>query len=122
MPWLPNPKLNPAVMPTTPMTSTQPLRKLPPPRGKLRRENTSSTSLDHPMLTLCKLFAVSALPLILLVGGCKTDPAADFQAVQKNVSTRTGSTPEWPRSAADSEKLDTQVKQLLADELTPDTA
>jgi len=42
--------------------------------------------------------------------------------VQKNISARAGSTPEWPRSAAESEKLDARVNQLLANELTTDSA
>jgi cobalt-zinc-cadmium efflux system outer membrane protein len=65
-------------------------------------------------------FLLLALPLI--AAGCKTNPTADFQAVQKTASARTGLTPEWPRSAAESEKLDARITQLLANELTPDAA
>ncbi len=60
--------------------------------------------------------------LPLLAAGCATHPDTDFQTVQKNISVRAGSTPEWPRSAAEREKLDAAVKQLLANELTPDSA
>ncbi len=85
--------------------------KLPPGQGG------SQTKAGHaPRLVLL------ALPLTLLAAGCKTNPSADFQPVQKTISARAGSTPEWPRSAAESEKLDAGVRQLLADELTTDTA
>src|SRR5437899_1643314 len=72
------------------------------------------------MIPLCKAIALVALPLI--AAGCKTNPAADFQPVQKTISSRVGSTPEWPRSATESEKLDAGVKQLLANELTTESA
>src|SRR6266702_3320229 len=67
-------------------------------------------------------FLLPALSLALLAAGCATKPNTDFQPVQKNISARAGSTPEWPRSAAESEKLDARVNQLLANELTTDSA
>ena len=98
-----------------PRSTLLPRRPVPPKVPP--SEGGSQTKAGHaPRLVLL------ALPLTLLAAGCKTSPSADFQVVQKNVSGRTGSTPEWPRSAAESEKFDARITQLLANELTPDTA
>src|SRR5258708_6140988 len=75
------------------------LPKLPPSEGGSR------TKEDAPR------FLLLALPLLLLAASCKTNPTADFQPVQKTISARAGSTPEWPRSAAESEKLHARLKQ-----------
>jgi len=96
---------------STPLPRRPVLPKLPPSEGGSRTKEGYAPR-----------FLLLALPLLLLAASCKTNPAADFQPVQKTISARAGSTPEWPRSAAESEKLDARVKQLLANELTTDSA
>jgi len=67
-----------------------------------------------------KLLALLTLPL--MAAGCKTDPTMGFKDVQETVARRTGQKVEWPRTSAESEKAEAAVGQLLADELTADSA
>ena len=66
-------------------------------------------------------FLCSLIPLVL-VAGCKTNPAAGFGDVQKTVAQRTGHDIEWPRSVADADKADAAVAQLLQTNLNADSA
>jgi len=57
------------------------------------------------------------------VAGCKNQSSRGFpNRPKKKCFWANGFTPEWPRSAAESEKLDARITQVLANELTPDAA
>src|SRR6266496_5733037 len=64
----------------------------------------------------------SLLALALLVAGCKTNPTAGFDDVQKTIAARTGQQIIWPTTAEANQKADTAVGELVSKELTPDSA
>jgi cobalt-zinc-cadmium efflux system outer membrane protein len=72
------------------------------------------------MTTMFKFASLFILPL--LMAGCGTNPAAGFGDVQNSINNRTGQTIQWPRTTAESEKVDAAVAQVLKTKLTADIA
>jgi cobalt-zinc-cadmium efflux system outer membrane protein len=61
--------------------------------------------------------------LVLILGGCATvTREAAFEDVQVNVQERTGQDVRWRQGTAADEKVDQQVRELLAGELSADAA
>jgi outer membrane protein, heavy metal efflux system len=66
---------------------------------------------------------VIPLGAALLLAGCASvDPRPAFTDVQESVSERIGQRPAWTRSVADGEEIEAAVRELLKDEITPDSA
>jgi cobalt-zinc-cadmium efflux system outer membrane protein len=72
------------------------------------------------MMNTFKVISFFLLPLIVV--GCKTNPTAGFGDVQSAVNNRTGQSIQWPRTTAESEKVDATIAQALQTNLTADTA
>ncbi len=63
------------------------------------------------------------LLLLLLTGGCgKVNPRPAFADLSEKVATRSGVRPAWARTAEETAALEQRVAQLLAQELTVETA
>jgi cobalt-zinc-cadmium efflux system outer membrane protein len=62
------------------------------------------------------------LALLLANLGCKTNPTAGFEDVQKTVAARVGQQITWPVTAEASQKADAAVHELVRKELTPESA
>lgn len=61
--------------------------------------------------------------LALLLAGCTTaDPSAALPAVQEQLAARSAPAVSWPQTAGERAAADAAVRELLAAELTPDTA
>ena len=66
------------------------------------------------------ILTIFILPLIF--SGCRTNPTAGFTDVRKTVTNRTGKTIEWPRTAAENDKVEAAVALLLQENLSVDKA
>src|SRR3989442_1293322 len=69
---------------------------------------------------LRSVLLVTALPLAIV--GCRTNPTAGFNDVQKTLAERSGHEIVWPLTAEANEQANTKVRELLAQELTAESA
>jgi cobalt-zinc-cadmium efflux system outer membrane protein len=73
-------------------------------------------------MTTTKFISIVASAGIVLLVGCATNPKSALPALQQEVASRGDTRVVWPQDAAGHAAVDQAVADLLAHELTPDSA